>query len=104
MSKGIPIRPNRKSLVARFLTTELICWNLPVSTFEVDTYNTKPFPRIHTRPITRHKASENQNAISDVRSFTPSIVVMFVILDIFGNIDIKGECMWIHEMYSIVDF
>ena len=64
ITKGIPISPKRKSLAAKFLTTELICWNLPVSSFDDDTYKTNPFPRRQATPINRHKTSENQNAIS----------------------------------------
>ena len=63
MLHGVPIRPNRKSLSAKFRTPKLTYLNLPVSCFLVETYKTSPFPTILIKPPIELKMTENQNAI-----------------------------------------
>ena len=49
--RGHPITPNRKSLRAMFLTTELISRNPPKSLFLFDMYKTNPLPKVQNTPI-----------------------------------------------------
>ena len=58
MALVVPMRPNRKSLRARFLTTKFTYLNRPVSLFALEAYNTNPLPETLINPAITLKATD----------------------------------------------